>query len=434
MTRLAFEHKRRKFHGPAKDAETQFAHLDRSACRHSEIARNMVNAWYRDFADACDSPRKSKAQLNYLQDTKRANPFNEALLEIISFQLLSGTGFDVSVDPAFDEEGRLSPDFLLQADSRDFLVECTVRRAQEQPSTSRKSAQLWDWINEEVDPHGYRLFISRVTYGTDNPRRRNLKRALERKTEQLDSQGEEAYYGFEYREDAGFELELSLHRANRMKDDGDHHPRAIGKYPTVFTWGDGSPLLEDAVSDKAHRYRELNKPLIVVLGSGGIHAHQGAASLLHGMLGRNAYDKSGSRHISLLAADLNRSGDDRRAKAAFGFLTEPRNRNISAVLYKPDFGLWSIGKTDWLLLHNPFALTGYESPRGLFPFAHEIWFDSSYRAELTAAKQSDLDILNLPEGWPTSVECDCDPYSREEIDAAAARLMDEFLGRNEEGR
>ena len=49
----------------------------------------------------------------------------------------------------------------------------------------------------------------------------------------------------------------------------DSHSRAIGMYPAVATFGNGSDLLEDAVSNKAHRYKDLKKPLIVVLGSGG---------------------------------------------------------------------------------------------------------------------------------------------------------------------
>ena len=151
-----------------------------------------------------------------------------------------------------------------------------------------------------------------------------------------------------------------------------------------------------------------------------------SASLLHGMLGRNAFDDLGSGHVSVLAADLNRTGEDRRAKVAFGYLTEPRNRNVSAVLYKPDFGLWSMGKSDWLLLHNPFVLKGYHLPTGLFPFAHEISFDAKYRAHIASTNQTALGILGLPEAWPYSAECECTPYSRADIDNAVARIFNQL--------
>ena len=434
MSELVFEHKPREYHGPARAAETEFTHLDRSACRHSEIARGAVNRWFKEFAGACNSLGKIKSSRSYLRDAKKINRFSEALLELVTLQLLSATGYEVDIEPTFDEHGGRSPDYLLRVGGLDFLVECNVRRGQENPTTSQAVQQLWDWVNENVNTHGYHLFITKVTYGAENPSRRNLKRALEQKAEQLSSLGEEAYYGFEYTDDSGFELELSMHRANPLKEEHVSHSRAIGMYPTVFTWGNGSGLLEDAVSGKAHRYRDLQKPLVVVLGSGGVHEYHDAASLLHGMFGRNVYDELGSMHISLLAADMNRTGEDRRAKAAFGFLTEPRNRNISAVLYKPDFGLWSMGKDNWLVLHNPFTMKGYELPKGLFPFSHEISFDSKFQANVTAAGKTVLDILELPEGWPTSVECECGPYSRAELDAATNRLLNDFLGDGTESR
>ena len=428
MMTLVFNEKKREYHGPARDADTDFTHLDRSACSYSEIARRAVNRWFGEVTDACDSPGKRSSLLSYLKDAKRPNRFNEALLEIATLRLLSGIGHAVDVEPTFVQRGKRTPDYLLRAGNQNFLVECNVRRGHQQTEETQAVRQLWDWINENVNTHGYHLFISAVTWGEGNPIRRNLRRSLERRTQELKALGEDTFYGFEYSDKSGFELELSLHRANQLSEEHSAHSRSIGIYPGVGTSGNGSDLLEDAVSAKAHRYRDIQTPLIIVLGSGGIHAFDDGASLLQGMLGRNVFDDLGSRHISLLAADMTRTDEDRRIKAAFGYLTEPRNRNVSAVLYKPDFGLWSMGNEDWMILHNPFALTDHGMPTGLFPFAHEIFFDSKYRANYTAPSQVALDILGLPEGWPWSDECECSPYDRADLEAATERLFKDIAG------
>ena len=128
MTTLVFDEKKREYHGPARDADTDFTHLDRSACSYSEIARRAVNRWFGEVTDACDSPGKVNSLLSYLKDAKRPNRFNEALLEIAAFRLLSAIGHDVDVEPTFVQQGKRTPDYLLRAGNQSYLVECNVRR------------------------------------------------------------------------------------------------------------------------------------------------------------------------------------------------------------------------------------------------------------------------------------------------------------------
>ena len=151
MVEAVFEEKKREYHGPAKDADTAFTSLDRSACRHSNFARRAVNRWFQTFAAASKSPAKNQSLLASFRDSKRTNRFNEALLETVTLQLLLATGMDVVVEPTFDQQGGLSPDYLLRSENLEFLVECNVRRGQEDPTTSQAVRQLWDWVNENVD-------------------------------------------------------------------------------------------------------------------------------------------------------------------------------------------------------------------------------------------------------------------------------------------
>ena len=407
--RSVFTRRERSYHGPLGDAEAEYTFLERSACSHSEYAREAIERWFLSFADASDSEQKITALLTSIRDGRNPNKFKESLLELIAHELIADVTDLIAVEPRFHEPRLLTPDYSFQVDDVEYLVECNVRRGARDPNERPAVKQIWDWINLNVKTHGYLLQIWDYQLGAGNPSLRRLKTALEQKTKELDSVDEEAFYGFMYSDErAGFSIELNMRRKSDLRETGENWSRSIGVYPASAFVGNGSQEIEGAISNKASRYRDLYRPLIIILAtSGTLSLQQDFESLLQGALGTNVYDERDAKTISLLAADMGKREGSRRAKAAFGYITQPRNQHVAAILYKQDFGLWTLGQDNWTLLHNPFVKEGFELKGGQFQFAREVTFDSKYRAIVSSRSLNATDVLGLPEDWPYSVACSC---------------------------
>ena len=131
---------------------------------------------------------------------------------------------------------------------------------------------------------------------------------------------------------------------------------------------------------------------LAVFGSGNVYAD--ARDLIEALFGHEVLRSYLQPHQSETILQPEHIYD-----GLFGSPKSPRNRHLSAILFKPRIGLWTqCGKDEpWLLIHNPWVKSPL--PTGMFPFATEL---ISEFGKLTAIEPTVTlnHVLGLPYPWP----------------------------------
>lgn len=133
------------------------------------------------------------------------------------------------------------------------------------------------------------------------------------------------------------------------------------------------------ITKKAWKYRNVNCPLVLVVGGHRWFSHTHA--IIHALFGRYTLRDPGS---------------------FFGTSTEPRNAHVSGVLFKAfdvEGSVWDLCQPElpWEFVHNPWATCPLQ--RRLFPFAKEWVLEAGEFNEIEPTCTLN-DILELPDPWP----------------------------------
>ena len=365
-----------------------FEFLNRSPWKSAQLARSTLESWFSKY------PREKQEGLRRrLRGDDRAH--SGALLELLSHELLLRLFQGVAVDPSIAGG---HPDFLAVCGDTSLIVECTV--AQESEVLRRERAVLD--IIDAVDAGPYKLFVEPQRVGSQQPRRAHLIKYLEEQLALLGSDG-------------GFQSNLvgqlwdspivwrweDWHLHFRVIVTGkDSGSRAVGGRHIGPRTVVDDKVIARALKRKAESYRRANQPYLVVLAQ-----REGAGNeedLRDALVGPNPLFEGWSGTIP-----------DQSSNGFFGSLRRPRNRHVSAVLYKRSLqSAWSIPNQwtmydsetnssyqppDWILVHHFAALD--PMPEGVFPFAVEYVWHSGTATRIDPTRTLNA-VLGLPDPWP----------------------------------
>lgn len=405
-----FDDSERSYYGPIGYSETKFEYLNRSAHEWTGNVRDTFEFWFGKFPE--DKKRDLHSRIRSGDDHMLG-----ASLEIVTHAILEAIAIKVIVEPHL-AGGR--PDFQASHQQTIFAVECTV--AQESDSDvrgSRRENTVKDLINS-IDSRDFKLLFNLRESSQKQLPARKLRRELRRWLESLDPESERhrierggpssTFPWCEY----GWSIQFTAIPVNTRRD-----PRAIGaeiQGPSDAT--ENYTKLGRALKGKADVYRSIELPYLVVAGS-ATSIQSDDEELFETLFGP-WYCKI-DRDLRAIVFE------GRRWDALWGSPDRPRNRHVSAVLYTPWREPWGFCarplvfsyppdayfetfeealaandiETDepsqWRLAHNPWAAAPL--PRGLFPFAKELYSDSSER--VSAEPQTTLNhVLGLPDPWP----------------------------------
>ena len=159
----------------------------------------------------------------------------------------------------------------------------------------------------------------------------------------------------------------------------------------AFRGNDGS--LKKAIKKKASTYQILNSAYLIVVGSGIVSADFN--DLFKALLGREVLTTPVGPYGAEPQAEITHRFD-----GLLGSPSRPRNRHVSAVLFKPGLGnVWTVcGKEHpWQLVHNPWAKAPL--PSGMFTFATQWILERNGLAKFEAMSTLNS-VLGLPDPWP----------------------------------
>ena len=367
--------------------ETRFAFMNRSAWESIKRARKTLQRWYSAFPDEKQKDIWSRFRSDDGQHLG-------ALLELATHQLLLSICAGVQVDPDFNN---LTPDFAATYEGVDFVVECTVAQESDREIGATKRAEIIKNAIDSVDTGRFRLSCELLSNGPDQPSTKELCLSVKNWVDSLDPDEEIRKRGQGYGPSElswrknGWDLQLEvIHVASR--NDKEVEKRAIHMEIDDGGWRQDDESLKRALKKKARKYRDLELPFLVVFGSGNAYADpQGLFEALFGH--------------EILVASVQSKGTEptlqpgHKYDGLFGSPSALRSQQLSAVLFKPRLGLFTLcGEDDpWLLIHNPWAQ--YPLPPGIFPFAIEF-VSRSGKPSVVEPTIAINDVLGLPVPWP----------------------------------
>lgn len=369
---------------PRGPEESIFGFMNRSAWSWVDTARNTLESWFQNF------PRKKRADIRGRfrgEDIQHSG----ALLEMVTHEMLRTITDDVRAEP--DVAGG-RPDFSATYQDSTFIVECTVVQPRKRVvSVTRMEDSIRKAINS-IDGGCFILIWNKISAGNVQPRTSRLIQSVTNWIQFLNwEQAYEDHIQYETHsrmewDDRGWKSEFTAIPI-KEKNKGNTVGVELGAFKRV----QDDVKLKTVLETKAKKYKSIQHPYLLVAGSGTQSTHEG--TIWNTMLGHENW---------YIPEDLN-PDHFVRARAMDGFLgspKRPRNRGVSAILYKSRFeGVWSLtwNERPWVLVHYPYPKNPL--PTGLFPFAVEYIPSIGQKIEPTCTIN---DFLKLPEPWPGGEE------------------------------
>ena len=378
-------------------AEQDFAFLNRSAKAIDQTIRDVAESWFAMFPQE----KKSDIRGRFRSDD---GPHSGVLLELIAHEFLNAIGTDVEVEP--DLNG-LTPDFEATVDGIRILFECTVVHP---PSTRIGADKREATIKKAIDALAtgrFSLGTRFIRHGPGQPSGRQLRKEIKDWLVTLNPDEPKISELRFSRE--GWQIDISAYplKPGAYKQVGE---RSIG-VEIDAGMVTGGPHIQDALEKKAEKYKTSQLPYIVVLS----HKLGRINIALHSIFENSVIDALFGEKLWLLPRDLDFSRSPARETPSFegffGSRENPKNRRVSAVLFKRQITLTSPSISEhkpdmfppWALFHHPWT----ERPlaHGMFPFAADVCLVSSFDQVLETymhePKQQSRtcslrEILNLP--------------------------------------
>jgi len=382
-----FDAGKRTYKGYADRDESHFTFLNRSAWESVETARKTLENWFSVLPEGKKEDIRSRFRVDDRQH-------QGALLELATHQLLSSICTDVQVDPSFNN---LTPDFAATYEGVQFVVECTVAQETDDEFNVTRRVERVKKAIDSVDTGRFRLSLELLSIGPKQPPTGKLCDKVKSWVDSLDvdeeilrlKQGYRAS-SIEWRHD-GWEIHFEALPVNSYATKG-RDKRAIG-----LEFGSGGQHQDDArlkkaLSKKAAKYRHIELPFLVVLGSASVCVYE--QDLIEATLGHTVFMPYVQPHETEPSLRPRHEYD-----GLFGSPETPKNCYLSATLFKPRIGLWSLCGYDdpWLLIHHPWA--AYPLPTGMFPFATE-WIFKSGEFTKVGPTVNLRSVLGLVDPWP----------------------------------
>ena len=371
-----------------------FEFLNLSPWKSAGLAREKIEEWFAKLP-----PGKQKELRGRLRGDDRAH--SGGLLELVSHEFLLKLCENVEVEPKVNG-GR--PDFSAVYGDTPLILECTVAQESDKKFGALKRERTVLDIIDAIDAGPFRLMVEPRRVGSHQPSRAKLTKFLKEKLASLGPNGQMVH------EKAGLTLDSRIDwrwedwylgfRVMVIGKDSKGH--AVGGRQSVHSGNVDTGIITRSLERKSEAYRRVNMSyLLVVTQREGLGNEK---DLIDALLGPEEWSRTGD------SAEFKPS---RTFSGFFGSPERPRNRHVSAILYKRRLSsVWDVSNqwmaydmdrnlssrpSDWTLVHHPEAQ--YELPEGVFPFAAEcVWPSGS----LTGMKPTQTlnAVLGLPDGWP----------------------------------
>ena len=384
---LLFDVRKRTYKGFADRDEAHFSFLNRSAWESVETARRTLESWFSVLPEG----KKGDIRSRFRSDDRQ---YQGALLEMAILQLLNSICTDVQVDPSFNN---MTPDFAATYEGAKFVVECTVAQETDDEFNATRRVERVKKAIDSVDTGRFRLSLELLSIGLKQPPTGKLCDEVKSWVDSLDADEETLKFNQGYRASSkewrqdGWEIHFEALPVNSSATTR-RDKRAIG-----VEFGSGGLCQDDtrikkALTKKARKYRHLELPFLVVLSTASLSAN--GEDLIEALLGHTVFIPYVQPHE---AEPSLRQGHE--FDGLFGSPSTPRNRHLSAILFKPRIGVWTLCGYDdpWLLIHHPWAECPL--PPGMFPFATE-WIPESGEFVKIRPTVTLNAVLGLSDPWP----------------------------------
>jgi hypothetical protein len=359
--------------------EPKYTFLDTSGLGWVIRLRDFWEAWFKRY------PQEHRAKLAGSFKSPNDHVHVSALTELFSFAALSQAGLDVEVQ---HPQGRFNLD--LASASPPLFVECTVTgQSSVISSQDRMEEDIIALLDQLRIGSRFLLQVACEEHGSVAPSARKLRATVADWLTTLDPDLIQArmangspWPSFAW-EDRGWRIRIGAIPVS-APDSDDDDDGAIGMIGVKYLQGSQSGRIRSAVDEKATKYGELDRPLLVVVNS---LEHQFDEQLVDAMFGDRVWTISGKT-----------VRETRRANGLVGTLSKPRNINLSAVLHGR-FDAWSFASktSPMTLTHHPFASMKW--PTGLLPFCVERLHDASGVPTTVEPSTTVAEFFGLDPAW-----------------------------------
>jgi hypothetical protein len=339
-----FENKIRTDKKPAKHNDNTFDFFDRSDSEKSKVIREVLNAWFDNY------PQDEKPEFK----KRFRKEFSSSLYELFIHELFTKQGFTLESHPILKNSSK-RPDFLAKGNGIEFYIE--VKEATDKTDSERaienKTNQIYDMVNQTDSPNFF-LQIEKLNFKTEQqPSAKKVVRYLEIKLPEhnpdlvLDNLSTLGIKGIPFISFEDQNLSMIIKLMPKSKEiRGKKGLRPIGVFPSEGFVGGADDSIKSALSKKANRYGELDKPFLICINS---KSHKGTDN----------YDVMdslfGSTSVSYSTDPNNK--DERIERGINGFFKDnsgPKYTKVSAVMInRLILGHVKEGKY-WFVKH-PFA-------------------------------------------------------------------------------
>ncbi len=370
-------------------AESTFEFFNRSAWRCAEVTRTTLESWFARVPNE----KKSDLRGRFRGDNRR-HP--TALLELVTHEILRSVAEDVQVEP---ELGGGHPDFSAACRSTRFITECTIAQESDVKfGALQRERVILDAINS-LDAGHYTLMLRPLSIGDTQPSGPSVRKFLENWLISLGGHCSSDQSGISL-ESKVWEWEGWRLHFEAIPIDSPVNGPAIGIKMDPWRRVKDVDIISRSLKKKAERYRNPKAPYLVALAQR--EALGEPTAILDALFGPERWSL-GSMGFSV---------EPRQFDGFWGSPSQPRNRHVSAVLYKRSMkDAWSIcGQRlasddesplhpvpEWYMIHNPF--TEMPLPLRMLPFAVEyIWHHG--KLEIISPANTLNEVLGLPNPWP----------------------------------
>jgi len=348
---MLFKNRKRDYHGIARQSESTYSFLDRSARLASEKVRNILESWFSDY------PENEQKKLQ----SRFRNDFESAFFELMLYALFRCRGCEVDPHPEINPDSTRHPDFLVAfPDGKKFILEATVTK-DESPEEKKKRkilATFYDDIDREAFPNFWLLF--RKVTGVENvPSSRLFIDFMHHQLAKLNPDriltgvrsGKEKGPSIIYT-DGPFQIEV-VALPRDPKNRGKGWGGSIGTYPAETRWGGTNKALLKALKPKASRYGKPMLPYVIAVNSLSPWGTN-IDDIFNCLLG-----------VPEPPFPLNQNSNNRTRTLEILWLGPKgcRNTRVSAVIVGM-VSPWNLPRADIRIYHNPFAAY----PCDIFPW------------------------------------------------------------------
>ena len=371
-------------------AESNFEFFNRSAWRSVEIAKNKFESWFANI------PPEKKADLRgrFRGDDRQ---HSSALLELMTHEILRAIASEVQVEPDLNG-GR--PDFSAVYLGTRFIAECTIAQESDTKFGALQRERVVLDAIDAVDAGPFTLMVRPISVGDAQPSGSNLRKILESWLATVDpaappSDRNTLSIASKVWEWQGWKLHFEAIPFNSKLDAG-----AIGITMVRFQRVTDGSTISRSLAKKAERYRNPRLPYLIVVAQRQSLGEPEV--ILDALIGEERW----------LINGFGVSTQPREFNGFWGSPSYPKNRHVSAVLYKRSLSnAWDICREtfsivgeyswqsvpDWYLMHNPSA--EIPLPQGMLPFAVEcVWRHG--KLERIPPANTLNEVLGLPNPWP----------------------------------